>query len=447
MNIPLTDLPIDVQKYLHKYSSGNWKAEYSAANNYNNIVVIPAIKEYKNILRLLDSLPKCDSKYFNETLFLFVINNTISASDETRLDNLNTIQYLKHLISVNKGFDDTSNNILRSGLLIGFIDASTGELALPEKDGGVGLARKIGMDIALTLFNYKSSKKKLLVCLDADCTVDPNYLTQIVDTCRNSNYSAAYVSFEHPMPEDIDSRLAIICYEIFLRYYVLGLMYARSGHAIHTIGSTMICDHESYIKVEGMNKKKAAEDFYFMEKLCKNYRVHKIEGTKVYPSSRGSWRVPFGTGQRVNRHLSNVQNEYLLYSPESFEVLKKWLEVFNSLDKYSTQEYLSKAMSIHPSLYNFLVDNKFEESWNKIVENCKTDAQLAKQKHSWFDGFRTLKLIHYLRDNGLPQVEMYTAAETLLSKFGKGIGFNPTDDFYSNPDKQLPYLERLRELA
>ena len=98
---------------------------------------------------------------------------------------------------------------------------------------------------------------------------------------------------------------------------MLGLIYAKSPYAYHSIGSTMVCDADSYIKVQGMNKRKAAEVFYFLEKLSKITTIRKIGGTTVLPSSRGSWRVPFGTGQRVNRFLDNVQDEYILYSPKS----------------------------------------------------------------------------------------------------------------------------------
>ena len=72
-------------------------------------------------------------------------------------------------------------------------------------------------------------------------------------------------------PVDNDETKAIICYEIFLRYYVLGLKFAKSDYAFHTIGSTMLCTPDAYVKVEGMNKRKAAEDFYFLEKLAKIY--------------------------------------------------------------------------------------------------------------------------------------------------------------------------------
>ena len=427
-------IPENVQKYLKKYASGNWKAEYRQGGKFNNIAVIPAIKEHSNIIRLIESLKYCDKKYFSETLFLFVINNTASASAEIKEDNYKTIEYLRGMISS------------QSDIQAGVIDASTMGLTLPDKDGGVGFARKTGMDIALTLFNYNNGRKKIIICLDADCTVAENYLTRIVDEFNAGNFNAAYVDFEHPLDNE-ENRAAIICYEIFLRYYVLGLIYSSSPYAIHTIGSTMICDYESYIKVEGMNKKKAAEDFYFMEKLCKNYNIYKINGTKVYPSGRGSWRVPFGTGQRVNRYLAGTQDEYLLYSPDSFNVLKEWLEVFNNSSNKPADKYLLYAKEISKPLYNFLIENKFEESWEKIRSNCANDLQLLKQKRFWFDGFRTLKLIHYLRDNGFPQEEMFSALETMLGRFNRGTGITISGGDLNSIDEQIIYLNRLRELA
>ena len=128
---------------------------------------------------------------------------------------------------------------------------------------------------------------------------------------------------------DDEETKAIICYEIFLRYYVLGLSFAKSEYAFHTIGSTMLCTPDAYVKVEGMNKRKAAEDFYFLEKLAKIFPIGEIKSTSIHPSKRGSWRVPFGTGKSVDRYLSNSRDEYLLYNPKSFVILKTWLEVLN----------------------------------------------------------------------------------------------------------------------
>jgi hypothetical protein len=409
-----------------------WALNEVPDNRFQNIIVIPAISEHENIKKLIKSISCCDKKYFDETLLLLVINSTDTAPEIVKQDNQQTIEYLQNQHS--------------KEIKIVFVDASTGKNAMPEKEGGVGLARKIGMDIALTLFDYKSSRKKILICLDADCTVADNYITQIVDEFNNRNLSAAYVNYEHLLPENEIEKAAIICYEIFLRYYVLGLMYANSPYAFHTIGSTMMCDYESYIKIGGMNKQKAAEDFYFLEKLAKHTKVYQIKNTTVYPSSRGSWRVPFGTGQRVNRFLAKSQNEYLLYNPNSFCILKKWIELFYSNKILVGKDYSKKAEEIHPDLKEFLAINSFEKQWTKILEGSKTEIQVQKQKLLWFDGFRTLKLIHFLRDNSFPLVNMFDALDKLFKLTNVEQPFERTE---SNPplSLQIEYLQLLRTLT
>ena len=247
------------------------------------------------------------------------------------------------------------------------------------------------------------------------------------------------------LPDDEENLKAIICYEIFLRYYELGLKYAGSDYYFQAIGSTIVCDHEAYIKVEGMNKKKAAEDFYFLEKLIKNYEIQRIKSTKVFPAGRPSWRVPFGTGQRINRFLSKSQNEYLLYDPESFSILKKWLKLFNSKDILPSEDYLQKAKEIHPELFNFLLQQNFEKDWEKISANSKDEKHLHSQKIKWFDGFRTLKFIHHLRDTSFPQINMFDALDILFKHLNLSTINERTNDIPEVP-VQLKYLQTLRNV-
>jgi len=429
-------LPIVVSNYLNKYGLKNWSLELSSNKKFNNIIVIPAIQEFENIKKLLNSISEVDKKYFDESMFVFVVNNLKSSGVEAKTDNQNCIEHLRKIIF-------KKNNL---GTNIGLVDASSGGLELPEKDGGVGLARKIGMDLALTKFDYSNSGKNILICLDADCIVSNNYPASIIQSFNLSNIHAAYLEYEHILPHNEQEQLAIICYEIFLRYYVLGLKYANSPFAFPTIGSTMVCDYESYIKIGGMNKKKAAEDFYFMEKLAKITEIKKISNAKVYPSSRGSWRVPFGTGQRVNRFFSGTHNEHLLYNPESFDVLKSWLKIYNSREIFDAEYYLKSAAAIHKSLYDFLVQNSFEESWNKILKNSKSYEQKQKQKQIWFDGFRTLKLIHHLRDNGFPLVDMFEALDEIIEVTNYKLQFKRRE-VIPLIEEQIEYLNLLRKLA
>jgi hypothetical protein len=433
-------LPKHVEKYLNKFSFNKWE-NYSENNNkFKTIIVIPAISEFENLEFLVKSLSENDETYLEETLILFVVNNLSSSSDEIKMDNIRSIDYLKQL--ANKGVDG-----INPKLNVDFIDASTTGFELDEKDGGVGLARKIGMDLSLKLFNYETESQNIIVCLDGDCTVEKNYVTTIRNYFDQNSISAGYVNFKHTTTNDEENERAIVNYEIFLRYYVLGLIYTNSPYAYHSIGSTMICDVESYIKVQGMNKRKAAEDFYFMEKLSKITTIKKIDGTAVLPSSRGSWRVPFGTGQRVNRFLDKVQDEYILYSPKSFAVLKNWISLFHSDEVLSAEKYLDKAKKINSSLYIFLVANNFENSWEKIIENSSSQKQILKQKQLWFDGFRTLKLIHYLRDIEFPVIDMFDALDELF------LYMNITFEDQKKDSKMPPikiqkiYLNKLREIA
>jgi hypothetical protein len=73
------NFPLPVRKYLEKYSYRRWILEADEKNKIRAAVIIPAIKEYENIKRLLHSLSENDSAYLEYSLILFVINNFVSS--------------------------------------------------------------------------------------------------------------------------------------------------------------------------------------------------------------------------------------------------------------------------------------------------------------------------------------------------------------------------------
>lgn len=392
-------IPDKISASLNKRASNTWLIENDYKKYFQKIIVVPSIAESSNLPKLIKSLEKNDELALHNTLLLIVVNNSISSTSEVKNDNQKTLDYLKNI---------------KSNVNISFIDACSSGKEMDDKNGGVGSARKIGMDLALTKFDYLSLNKKILICTDADCIVDSNYLVEISDEFNRNNYEVAVVNFAHDISGDDEETKAIICYEIFLRYYVLGLNFAKSDYAFHTIGSTMLCTPDAYVKVEGMNKRKAAEDFYFLEKLAKVYPIGEIKSTYVYPSKRCSWRVPFGTGRSIDRYLSNSRDEYLLYDPKSFVILKTWLEVFSAKLILNQSDLINISKNIHPALFNFLTEQDFENFINKVLLKNSNPIEIEKQKHFWFDAFRTLKLIHYLRDETYPNINMFDAIDELL---------------------------------
>ena len=301
-----------VESYLKRQLTNPWKLEWIEKAGITNIIVVPAIAEFANLETLLTSLANNKPDYFPSSLIIFVINNKPTDTKEVKESNNKSLKLLRSIIRKRDIDNQLVRKVIYSGLNIALIDASSNGKELNEKDSGVGFARKIGLDLALTAFDYSIDQKKIMIWLDADCKVDKNYLNTIVNEFNDKTLFAATINFSHDISGTDELTEAVIPYETFLRYYVLGLKYAKSPYAFHTIGSTLAIDHNAYIKAGGMNKKRAAEDFYFLQKVAKNYKIDRITSTTVYPSSRHSWRVPFGTGRSITRFLSNSRNEFLL---------------------------------------------------------------------------------------------------------------------------------------
>jgi hypothetical protein len=437
--------PEKVADYLEKKSLKKWELEWLEISGIQVAIVIPAICEFENIRRVLLSLAKNDKPCLQKSLVIFVINNSVSSDPEVKDDNNQSVTFLREIIE-RKSSDNIAGIIFNSGIQIGLIDAASEGKEFNDDEGGVGLARKIGMDTALKIFDYSASEKKIIISLDADCVVEGNYLDDIIRSFTKFNFSAATVDFEHNYFEEGVNRQGIISYELFLRHYVAGLLFAQSPYAFHTIGSTTVCDHEAYIKVGGMNTKKAAEDFYFLQKLAKHFRINRIDSTKVRPSARESWRVPFGTGRSMIDFSSKKKNIFV-YDADIYIILKNWLELLHSDLSQNPSQILNETKKIHPELYNFLESRGFSKDWEKILTNSKSARQLDYQRKNWFDAFETLKLIHHLRDTSFPMMEIKAGVEKLFQVVQHSVKFelsgekNTIENLYSYYLSELKLLE------
>ncbi|NQU04286.1 MAG: hypothetical protein HQ589_09075, partial [Syntrophaceae bacterium] len=269
-----------IKKYLKNYSVvDRWGLVSSATGGVDNAVVIPALAESDHLFEALAALSRNPKEELKRTLVICVVNNRDAghASPEDIADNQKTLKilisliYKKNLKGEISGFTGHGflEEIRESPLRLACVDASSKGRELPERSGGVGLARKTGCDLALTLFDYDSDSIKLIFSLDADTLVEENYLSAVRDCFEGEACVASVISFAHRYLERSKERAAIICYEIFLRYYVMGLEYAGSRYAFHSIGSTMAFTAGGYATVRGMNRRKAGEDFYFLNKMAK----------------------------------------------------------------------------------------------------------------------------------------------------------------------------------
>jgi len=401
-------IPRQIKEYENKFKLFDRPLVAAELGGIEQVVVIPCLAEKSSLPATLASLACNSDRELGRSLILCVINNRrlpVSSPEEIK-DNQETIHYLQALIN---GLPGPAPANLR----LAYIDAASPGREMPDTCGGVGTARKIGLDMALRLFDDTRPGEKLLISLDADTLVEPNYL-EAIRSFFGPGKAAAVVSYAHQIPAAAGARLAICSYEIFLRYYVLGLRYAGSPYAFSSIGSAMVCTAGAYVAVGGMNRRDAAEDFYFLNKLAKFKAVASIRTTTVHPSARSSRRVPFGTGRRIIRFLEEDHEEWLLYDPHIFCILRRWLQLMEAAPDRETAEIMSMAGEIDVRLRAFLELHQFAAAWSKIRANVKRREGLLRHFHCWFDGFKTLKLVHFLTDQGLPQISMFSALEGLL---------------------------------
>lgn len=368
--------------YLERYA---WKQSLlpnvEPPDNLGIVIVLPAFKE-EAIEVALESLYKCTPPE-KEVLILVVINEPKDTDAKTRQINNQTINTIK---GYPKGYS-----------------IYTSYLQLPNKKAGVGLARKIGMDEAVRLF-HQVDHDGVIVCYDADCRCDEDYLIEIEKAYKKPSTNAGVVFYEHQLNRM--NHEAILNYELYLRYYIDAIRITGFPYAHQTLGSCITVRCSVYEKVGGMNTRKAGEDFYFLNKTIPLGGFVEINSTTVRPSDRVSDRVPFGTGKAVKEILQS-EEIYSVYHPNSFEDLKLF---FQLVDEFWEKE----NWQIPKSMESFLGD-EWKEELRKLKSQVGSQDQFRKRFFHWFNAFKILKYVHHNRIYFYQDVELEEALEWLRS--------------------------------
>ena len=403
-----------VNQYFNRFPFRKINIALEPSKDLKIIVVIPSYNG-KNIQPTIDSLfLKQDDFSFNVEVIV-LINNSESEIEEIKEQNLLTLKTLQILSETY-----SKSNMHLIPVLIGDLDA---------KHAGVGWARKLGMDIATQRFrtiNFNGT----IVGLDADTVVESNYLNSIYSFFSNNNFNAASIYFEHPIIGDSFSDVhleQIKYYELHLRYYKNSLKYSNLPYSFHTIGSAFALTASAYARQGGMNRRKAGEDFYFINKLIKGEIFGEINDTKVMPSPRVSNRVPFGTGRAILEGLNTKKDLSLTYDFQSFEVIHSWINRIETKDfKYGNFPEILKA---------YLGEEIWIKHHTMMLNNTNSHKSYLKLFYNIFDAFWMLKFIHYLRDNYYPNTRLLDNTNALLIKMNYPI--------ISSIASQLEFLRKL----
>ena len=281
------------------------------------------------------------------------------------------------------------------------VDRFTADRRLPSRQG-VGLARKIGADVALELIAAGQVGHPFVAMTDADARLPADYFVRIAKlppTC-----SAAVFPFWHAPGGQVDIDRATALYELRLRYFQRGLAWARSPYAFHTVGSTMVVHALCYAQVRGVPRRRAGEDFYLLGKLSKLRPLVRLRGAPVELRSRLSERVPFGTGSESAKLARGA--ELVLYHPDCFAAVREvtqglaglateWRGAGRSASEPAAADFMSRMSA---PVRGFLESQGALAAWQQLGDQAPNPVARLRRLHDWFDGFRTLKLIHHVRD-------------------------------------------------
>ena len=335
-------------------------------------------------------------------LLIVVLNGRVGAEDSVHALNAECFRELRARFSLRKvGQGGWLGRDASMSVLV--VDRFTTDRRLPSRQG-VGLARKIGADIALALIATGQVRHPFFAMMDADARLPADYFGRIAEI--DPECSAAVFPLWHEPSGQGDVDRATALYEIRLRYFQRGLQWAHSPYAFHTVGSTMVVHALCYAQVRGGPLRQAGEDFYLLGKLSKLRPLARLQGEPVRLHSRLSDRVPFGTGSESAKLARGA--ELALYHPDCFAAVREvtrelqYLSEQRSPEKgFPDQERITELLSrMSPPVRGFLESQGARHAWPKFDAQAPNPAARLRRFHDWFDGFRTLKLIHHVRDRG-----------------------------------------------
>ncbi|MDE5611322.1 MAG: hypothetical protein K2I90_04815, partial [Odoribacter sp.] len=232
------------------------------------VVIVPVLND-RDIFATVASLKRCVCRCGNAGV-LIIVNHGVDADESVKRANRQLAVELRETVC--RGQNESS------AVYVEVAEA----FDLPVKWAGVGLARKIAMDVAACFFYRQGRPECPILSLDADTWTEVNYLDETIRYFREHPVAGVSIAYAHRLDECGEEVAdAMVKYELYLRYYRLALAYTGHPYAFHCIGSAFAVRASDYVAQGGMNKRQAGEDFYFLQKLISTGRFATLQTTRV----------------------------------------------------------------------------------------------------------------------------------------------------------------------
>jgi len=251
------------------------------------------------------------------------------------------------------------------------------------KKYGVGYARKVLFENILEA----SEPDDLIISMDADTLVEPGYLSSVAARfAQNKQLNAIAVPYYHPLDSHDETRnRAMLRYEIYMRNYAINLLSINSPYGFTALGSAIAMRASALRKIGNITPLQSGEDFYLVQKFCKMGGLSLFNTECVYPASRYSDRVPFGTGPAMAKGAKGFWESYPIYHHACFEPIR---EAYEHLTELYTGDY---PITENDFLIFLQKETQKQDIWQDIRHNVTDYPHFVKAFHQKADGLRLLQ--------------------------------------------------------
>lgn len=410
------------RKYLERYAEPEARFAVELGETYGAAVAVPLRRED---IGFLENLKPAFERAVERPLLIAVVNAQQAADALVHQQNIRLLRELNELLTPRRVLPEVPGTPARAVLgRLGacdvlLVDRASAGRWLPNNQG-VGLARRIGSDIAFALHDAGRLRSPWLCSTDADAELPPDYFRELgaiaLATPQGARRVALSLPFWHVESGDAAIDRATAEYEISLRYYTLGLASVGSPYCHESLGSSLCVLADAYAEVRGFPRRDAAEDFYLLDKLAKLGSVHRPPMSPIRIWSRVSDRVPFGTGRRVRDLIEGEQIR--LYHPRCFELLGNASWAMRRAVVARSEETLLATLAAQLDAGTVGAVTTALEELHAVealrdISDASPDARVRERRLStWFDALRTLRFIHLIEvAAGLPRLPLLEALE------------------------------------
>lgn len=261
------------------------------------------------------------------------------------------------------------------------IDRSSPGLGWTGKDHGVGMARKTLMDA----IDSSANPLDIILSLDADTEFGPNYLASVASLFqKHPTIMGLSNPYYHKLTGEEALDRAMLRYEIYMRHYAINMWRIGSPYSFTALGSAIALPLKAYRKIGGMTAKKSGEDFYLLQKLVKAGRIIHHNTEMVYPATRYSDRVFFGTGPALIKGSSGNWESYPVYDHLVFDQVEATYRLFGQLFEKDVETPMDGFLR-----KQFCSGDVF----GPLRRNAATREQFIRACHQRIDGLRILQFL------------------------------------------------------